>query len=696
MTPSKTSKGDSRAGLVSRRREPAAIGNVSARPVESLWDTFDEDRVPGTVIGSNATSGAKRLGSDLEAGVSVDHGALRFRYLLDAGWGRASLAYGPFVDQPGLALVVRLLDGLTTSQTPDTPEGRREKLARWRRTFPRVTRLRPELRQNLAVGWFGCAVPRAPADDGVAVVIGAAPTAEGLMEACADGASFPVVPRVQNVPVTVFCVRRSHDTVLYASSLDSTVGFAPYPTMRPLAIVPDPVGPRKRSLFAGVHQSVLGEVKYRVDTRVYAVGVARVGDLAGLGTAHAADIFDRRLNLDGARAQRGGPWTVISGSFEADAGGLRANEPGSCAMLVPDQPSGLIRLSFETGPDAASVGIRCRGHEDGSAWQLVAGPDGTSLDVVGPKPRALASDQARVLAPHEEHVLSVLDDGVRLGAYLDGALLFGGFVSDSGGASGRAIGLSIGEATGVRLREFEAHPRVVPIPPALDVGTVPMPMAAGPVGELVVDGFDGPAGDLAADRIPSGAPTWVRVLGIGVMERTGDGQARVRADRSKPNPGRTVYAVRWDDPTFADLAVTVVPPGTARTEGHQARGGIAMWQDAENHLVINNFMDDVSVGVSISAFLRVFGHEQMYDYDATWSNVGDRIRHGVPYRLRVVFDGERFVVYVDGEMVLYRALTDYRAEAPRLTIKGVGLVANWEWGDDTGTAFDDFVARGSV
>jgi hypothetical protein len=84
----------------------------------------------------------------------------------------------------------------------------------------------------------------------------------------------------------------------------------------------------------------------------------------------------------------------------------------------------------------------------------------------------------------------------------------------------------------------------------------------------------------------------------------------------------------------------------------------------------------------------------MREWDATWSNVGSRIRHGVPYVLRVVFDGERFLAFVDDLPVLYRALSDYRPSAQSLRIKAVGLVANWEWGDDSGSTFSNFTAYG--
>ena len=54
------------------------------------------------------------------------------------------------------------------------------------------------------------------------------------------------------------------------------------------------------------------------------------------------------------------------------------------------------------------------------------------------------------------------------------------------------------------------------------------------------------------------------------------------------------------------------------------------------------------------------------------------------------------MVYLNGEPVLYRALSDVYPECEPLRIRAVGIVANWEFGDDTGSRFDHFVARKRV
>jgi len=56
--------------------------------------------------------------------------------------------------------------------------------------------------------------------------------------------------------------------------------------------------------------------------------------------------------------------------------------------------------------------------------------------------------------------------------------------------------------------------------------------------------------------------------------------------------------------------------------------------------------------------------------------VGTKVQHGKPVTLRLVCDGLRYMVLVDGEPVLYRALTDVYADYPPIAIHKVGLITN--------------------
>lgn len=671
---------------------------MTGRRGDPASDDFDDDRPPGSVIGSRSATGTTRLGRDPERALSIDHGALRIRHLRDPGWGQASIAYGPFAQEPGLAVAVSMLNGLTTSQTSPLPEGRRGMLQRWLRTFPRLRLRRAELQENLAVGWFATAVPDELPTTGTCLVGAASTKATGEIRLYGAGKGARILQDVQNVPVLYVLMHREGDVAVFAASQPGTMGFSAHPNMRPLGIVASPWA-AGTPLYAGLHQSVLGEVKYRLDTRVYGVRVAPVPELARwFGTAHAADDLTGDGDLAGSEPEVGRPWTVIGGALRRTSAGTHTLEERSTAVLSPTDPSGLVRLLLRTGGGATPVDLLWRSEGGERAWRFRVGPEGAALSVHEHEPEELAATDKWRLRPDTLHDLEIIDDGRTIRALLDGELVFGRSFTDDRLASQMMVGFSLAEpGDDQHCLRFEAHPRDVPVPQVLDVGVPALPAPPchdDEVVDLATDAFDGPTGDLAGTATDDGQRRWCREMGDGIMLRTGSGMARVDADRERPNPGRTIYTVAWDHPRFADVGITVVPPGSGRGEGHQCRSGLVFWHDEGNHLILNDFLDDTSVGVSISAFLRVGGHEEMYDNDAVWTNVGDRVRPGVPHRLRVVFDGERFAAYVGSELVLWRALTDYRADARRLEIRAVGLVANWEWGDDTGTAFDDFVARG--
>jgi len=152
--------------------------------------------------------------------------------------------------------------------------------------------------------------------------------------------------------------------------------------------------------------------------------------------------------------------------------------------------------------------------------------------------------------------------------------------------------------------------------------------------------------------------------------------------------------VDWPDPDFADVSTVIVPPGEGRGKNHMGRGGLIFWEDEKNYFIVNNWVDDSYNGTSISVFFYVRGFEDIYD--AVWTNVNDRLAHGRPNRLRVVCDGQQFRIHLNDETVLYRAFRDIYSGFRRLRIRKVGIVANWEWGHDTGSRFLSFEARAGV
>lgn len=666
-----------------------ASGRPSSGDAQVLFeDRFDEELPPGRVIGSTATSGVRRLGKDREDALSVDHSALRIRFLQDPGWDRAAVSYGPFQARPGLALSTRVTNGLATSQTyDDEPLGTsarlKRTLKRWRRTFPRIDWTAAKIHESLAVGWFEVPASsrRGQRPPGSCVVAWSTPETEvGKLKVAGSDGDRPVLEDVQNTPLTIVAIFRGDDVVLYASSIDDVYGLAAHPRMRPLGIV---AAPASDQVYAGVHQAVLGEVHYRLDTRVDGVKAVVLPHVAW---DHGALVADRFRDLPVAP---GAMRPFVEGEATRTPAGLTPR--GTVRVAAdPAEPVGLLRLDFTLGDPDAMMTLRWRA-KGTAGCELRITPRGTVLVVIdasGAETLVAAEDTPIAVGAH--HSLQVTDDGDTVAASLSGRRLIDPIRSLAIDGSGVELtARAEGDRTFVTM--LEAHPRSVPIPGELDLGA-----AAPTQGKNVVveDDFQGPAEDLAGRTCSYGQRRWRRVLGDAVFETTGSGEARVRGTRDEPAPGRTIYVLDWHDHDIADVEVTVIPPGTGRGQRHQGRSGLVLWQDADNHLAVNHFIDDTSIGVSISAFLRVHGHEVMHDNDATWTNVAGRIRFGVPFRLRLSSDGTAFTVWVDDEAVLHRRYSDYRATADRLRINGVGLLTNWEWGDDTGSRFREFRASG--
>jgi hypothetical protein len=378
----------------------------------------------------------------------------------------------------------------------------------------------------------------------------------------------------------------------------------------------------------------------------------------------------------------------VRGKVERGHAGAAAADGGAgVALLAPKAPSGLVHALAEAGEGAAEAGIVWRARSGDSYWLLKVSDRSCELVCVeNGRERQVATDAARRLMPLATHSIQVLDTGTQIGCYLDGERLFDAWFEDAAleGASGVGIWVG-GEA---RMRSFEAHAREVPMPASLSFAA---PWTR--LGETlqIADGFGGPPGELAGRAAEHGGAIWDKTLGAGTFDVDGAGALRVRATLENPNPGRTFYTVPWSEPGFADLETVIVPPGCGRGEKHNCRAGLVFWQDNDNYLSFTTFLDDVYDGASIALFTKRHGFEELYD--AVWTMVWNDVDWGKPFRLRIAFDGERFAVYLDGRPILQRALTDIYPDDPPLRIARVGLAVNWEWGEDTGSRFQDFKAR---
>lgn len=690
--------------------------HVQTQPL--LRDSFSDNHPPGKTIGTKSDSGFLRQGIDVEGLIGIDNGALRMQPLLKAGWGRQGIVYGPYTRSNGLMLAVSILNGHNTSNPDHLGERLIERFRRWflssevnpplqrllfwlksnqkqktlRRFFwwlliwPRFYKS-PNINENLAVGWFPHKVPENPLGEGNSFIMHAAEGDNGELWTRVGNTVLSAFQGLQNLHIYYIVILREKGAAYYMASIPNAHGLVAFPQMRPIAI--DPYNDDS-TLYAGFYQAVLGQIGFSVDSRVYEVQIEQIPQLmTWYGTAHAADALLGEGSLSTCQALIGGEWTVYNGHYELTFKGVQARIANSVAVLHPNSPSGLIHGIIETFGDHRSVCLIWRFQDLDNFWRLQLSREGCELQIQQcGQQEIIAVDQQHVLKSNQVHSIQILDDGEIICCYLDGIRLFDKELMDTRLQDAVGVGLSAIEPSPVFIRYFEAHARSIPIPDSLSFES---PWMREGHNLIIADAFEGNPRELAGTVCSQGNRRWEKTFGKGSFHVTGRNSVQVNASPKNANPGRTIYTVAWEHPEFADIAVEIIPPGTNRGQGEKGRGGLIFWQDPKNYIIINNWLDDCYEGSSISCFFMIKGFEDLYD--AVWTNVGRRIEWGVPYNLRIVFDGLNYIAFVNHEPVLYRSLRDVYPNLPPLAIKRVGIVANWEWGNDTGSVFKNFIAK---
>ncbi len=689
---------------------------------ESFTDSFQDDRSLGKTINTKCGAGIERKGIDREKAIAIDNNALRFKPLIQPGWGRQGIAYGEYQRKNGLAVAVLILNGHNTSQA-ETIEWLYKRISRWlkgsetesvmqrivawlgsRQKQETVKRLLgwlriasevtkffplPPIDDNLAVGWFADAVPNNPTETGNGFVVRATGAENGELLALVGTKLLSIFRGLQNVPVYYVVILREQGAAYYAASLPQVYGLSAYPQLRPVAI--DAVN-SEATLYAGIHQSVLGQIGFRAETRVSGVKVETIAELdTWYGTAHGADSLIGKSKLTNTAAEVGGSWSVLSGGFERTEKGLVARENNSLAILDPQANSGLLHLEIFTGDAPADLGIIWRFRDRDNYWCCRLNQKQFCLQLIeAGQTKEIYISTEDYLVPNSVIYWQISDNGQEFKIYLNGKLVGDKPCYDIA-AQRISLDKQLTEATGIGftifeansplyLRHFEAHPLTVSLP-TLDLGS---PWWREGSDLVIQDDFNFGEGDLTGKTTSLGNKVWSKALGKGAFKMQ-SGITKVEASVEHPNPGRTAYTLAWDYSSFADVSVTIFPPGKERGQGEKGRGGLIFWQDKDNYIIINTWLDDFYEGESISCFFRLDGFEEVYD--AVWSNIGQAIAFGQPYTLRVVFDGNNYTVQVNEQTVLYRALTDVYPWAKALSINRLGIVANWEWGNDTGTSW---------
>lgn len=505
-------------------------------PESAIADFYEDARVPGQVIGSFSPTGVCRQGRDVERQISIDHQALRFQPLLNPGWGRQGIVYGPYTRQNGLALAVFLLNGHNTSQIERLePLGKRFKqwlrgaaqaeywdwprLKPWIASFQKYWMGRrvvwwikataqfsryfkwPRLDENLAVGWFSQDVPLDPITTGNTLVIHATGAKNGELWARVGKQMLRVVQGLQNLQIYYVVILRERGAAYYGATVPNARGLAAYPNLRPLGI--DPFN-QDTPLYGGVYQSILGQFGFRVDTRVYGTQITPVTGLnTWYGTAQMADRLRGTGDLSENLAEVGGQWQVISGHYERTALGTRAIQADSLATTRLAQPPGLIHVLVRTPAQVAGVKLLWRIQDQHHFWCLWAESDRCCLGLqVGDCWRVVAASELWFLLPDQLNSLQILDEGHTFSLYLNGRLLFNKWFIEPRFQDATGVGLAtVKPDPDLLFQDFEVHPRQIPLPPELNLGS---PWIPGEMPIAILEDFTGEPGDLEGHSITGG------------------------------------------------------------------------------------------------------------------------------------------------------------------------------------------------
>ncbi len=658
---------------------------------------------------ASAIDGLVRGAEDV---VSVDNDAIRIMPPLTPGWDRAILQFDSVPRQAGQAFAVCMLNGHNTSQAERLPEPFYERMDRWlhgdeshsrlsrfkrfrqwpfrqrmKRQFKWWWRLRrsgslEELEENLAVGFFPLDQVERGYGDAQAFVMHATGPNNGELWVQSAGVSQTVATGVRNVPLYLLVVLRPQGAVYYAASSPGTRQFPGFGTVRPLLIdTQGSVGTASAS--PAVNQSTLGQIGFRTDSRIYGCNARQVDSWSDWYTsAQAAAAFVGTGTLPG-QDLLGNRWQVESGGFRLSEDGLEASAAPARLRVPLAQPNAIVSCRVDARDCAGLAILELWQGDDGHTLYLQCSGQGR-LSLV-----AVSAETTDTLG--EAHVgvepfdLQIVDRDDVLEIYAAGRKLLTTDLRTLGPAR-PVFSLELEEAA-PRISWLEMHPLALVLPPELSPVDPVLVRPPGP--RTLHEDFAG-SGELKGKTITTGGDVWERIIGTGHIDLEKGG--RVRGTVDQPNPGRTAHAVNWTDPAYASLRMQIAIPGTQIGDKHRCRCGFVFWQDDDNYITTSIWNSPVYEGSSVSSFYTIAGFENLYD--AIWTNVGTNAAYGSTVALTATYDNGQLLMTLNDEPVLYRRVSDVYADVQGITLRKVGIVVNWEWGDDTGSGLADFEAFG--
>ena len=622
-----------------------------------LRDEFTTDRAAGAVTGTAAEPGpGTRSVVDTQSVVQIVGDGLHIGHTATAGWQVRGIDY-QIARVPGLAVLLHVVDGDVQAGSQNAP--------------------------HIAAGVFTAHNPADPTANGYVFGVDANGTNGGRSWINLAGSLVKQFASIKQVELLLLVVLRSPGAAYYIASNDGArgIGTQAYPNFRPIGLN---LAGSDGTLYPGVYVKNSGSAY--CNTRLYLAQSEKIDAWARwYGAASAADqLSGAGASISGVAADVGGNWSLPTGTMTVETAGAIGGAGISVAVLSNAATQGLIRARIVTGTTHKMTGVVFRYQDASNYWW--AGCDatiGTLKKVVGGSETTISSTGAVKLANNTTHELQVIDDGTEIHAYFDGVQFPGTGNSDTALASATGAGIRFNTGAGggdMHITEFESHPRAVALPAVLQ-NSAPNDLAGGTA--VATEDFTGAAADLDGKTTTTGSLTWRKESGSGDIDLDGSGAALV----DPANIAVAMYTIPWTDTNFADIEVVHTPPGSGYGSGDNGFAGLLFWQDASNYLILRTFIDDSQTNAAeYEIILSVGGSGGVTNR----VNFGTEIAHGVAHTLRMVFDGNRFVAYKNGEPVISSELMAINASYSALTINRVGLYAA---ATNTGSLFDDFVAK---
>ena len=618
-----------------------------------LRDEFTTDRAAGAVNGTAAEPGpgGNRYVVDTGNKLSIDNSRVYMATPASAAWQLEGLLYGPAPRRAGMAFVMHWIDSDVQAGTVST--------------------------DHISVGVWAEASPSDPTTGGYAIGIETNSTAGGRVRVNLNaGTTVRIFPSLKQVDIVTMVVLRSTGAMIYIGSQFGArnVGAVAYPALRPIAFVP--TGSDSPLYFGAWVKATAA--------RIYSAAAELQPDFASwYGTAQSADdLTGGSGSISGRTADIGGSWTLASGTITLDANGAKAG--GAAVATLPSAAvCGLVKATIKTGASPGIIYILFRAQDANNC--LLVRLTSTVVALYRKESGTLteyASTGAYHLAANSTHTVQIIDDGKTVRCFFDNNEFPGaGGIATTLFATETRVGVQMGTtASDTWLQDIEAHPLAVTIPADMRL-TAPYETTGQTA--VVTENFAGAAADLDGKTTTTGSLAWRKETGSGDIDLDGSGAALVDA----ANLDDAFYTIPWTDTNFADLEVAHTPPGSGYGSGDNGFAGLLFWQDANNWLALRTYIDDAQVGAAeYELVVTIAGSGSV----SRRVNFGTEIQHGVAHTMRMVFDGDRFLAYFNGEPVISYSLLDLNASYSALTINRVGLYAA---STNTGSLLDDFVAK---